>query len=172
MVAFSWLSQVGRFVGISCFRNFTVVHILGIWVSEKQLRPCNNGFGGLDCSRMWRNSLLVAQFANMLRIWTRYHMVCYSYCLYHVTSLSTGQWILSRDCLTLMGIMHFWFAWISLANCVDLFHAWQGKMSWVLLPSPNYSLSILCICMMYRVLCSMTETKGSPQCSGKNCGKS
>ena len=52
MVAFNWLSQIGRVVEISCFRDFTIVHILGIWESGKQLRPCNNGFGGLDCSRI------------------------------------------------------------------------------------------------------------------------
>ena len=129
MVAFNWLSQIGRVVGISCFRNFTVVHMLGIWVSGKQSKPCNNGFGSLDCSRIWRTSLLVAQFASVLRIWTRYQLVCYIHCLYHITGLSAGQWILSRDCLTLMGIMHFWFAWTSLANFVDFFHAGQGRMS-------------------------------------------
>ena len=41
----------------------------------------------------------------------------------------------------------------------------------MLLPLPNCSLSMLHICMVYRVSCSMTETQGLPQLSGKNCGK-
>ena len=136
MVAFSLWSQIGRVVGISYFKSFTVVHMLGIWVSGKS-RPCNHGFGGLDCNRMWRSLLLVTQFVSMSRTWTRLPLVCYSHCLYHITSLSTGPWTLSQGCLTLMGIIHFWFAWISLANCVGLFHAGQGKMSCVLLLLPN-----------------------------------
>ena len=151
MVAFSWWSQIGRVVGISCSKSFTVVHMLGIWVSGKQSRPWNNGFGGLDCSRMWRSLLLVAQFVSMLRTWTRLPLVCYSHCLYHITSLSTGPCTLSLGCLTLMGLMHFWFASISLVNYVDLFHAGQGKMSWVLLPSQSCFLNMLCVCMAYRV---------------------
>ena len=172
MVAFRWLSQILRVVGISCSKTCIVVHMLGIWVSGKQSRPCSNGFGGLDCIWMWKSLWLVALFVNVLRTLTRLPLVCWSRCLYHITSLSTGPWTLSLGYLTLMGTMHFWFAWISSVNCVKLFRAGQGRMSWVLLSLPNCSLSILYVCMVYRVSCYMTETQGLPQLSGKNCEKS
>ena len=72
MVAFNWLSQILRVVGISCSKSYTLVHILGIWVSGKQSRPCNNGFGGLDCIWMWRSLWLVALSVNMLKTCTSF----------------------------------------------------------------------------------------------------